>query len=64
MPKEKIFIKPKFNLHFKLGDPKTGKDVIFPTGKVQEVDPADIANLDKRDYDVVTGKEAVAPKKQ
>ena len=62
MAKEKIHIKPKSNLHFRLGDPQKGKDVIFPAGKIQEVYPDDIKNLDKADYEIVTDKEAESKK--
>lgn len=59
----KIQIKPKFTLHFKLGDAKTGKPCILNAGEVATVDENDIKNIDKKDYEVVTGKEADAPKK-
>ncbi len=57
----KVFIKPKSTLHFLLGkDEKTGKRVTFPAGKVQEVDSVDIANVDKKDYDVLTAEQVKA----
>jgi hypothetical protein len=55
----KIQIKPKSNLHFLLGkDEKTGTRVELKAGVAVEVDTTDIVNLDKKDYDVVTVKEA------
>jgi len=59
----KINIKSKSTLHFKLGDAKSGVDTVLKAGDVLTVEEKDIANLDKRDYEVVAGKEADAPKK-
>lgn len=60
MAKSKIFIKAKSHLHFKFGTPAKGvtlKKVSMKAGEILEVDPDDIKNLSKYDFDIVTSKE-------